>query len=133
MFPCMLCSEARAEVIRNKIRAIGKMAHVFQVLREESESVVKLKGLTPNGLLPLGALSGGKTSLQSAMTGMNPNMKIRNFADAKYYDKQNERRPTSAPSSPVPASPTPKPAPSSAPSTRGPSPAPKQQPVAAKR
>jgi len=32
---------------------------------EESDSVVQLKGLTPNGLLPLGALGGGKHSIKT--------------------------------------------------------------------
>ena len=43
------------------------MNHLFFFDREESESILKLKGLTPSGALPVGLLAGGKDSLRSGM------------------------------------------------------------------
>ncbi|XP_055331776.1 serine/threonine-protein phosphatase 2B catalytic subunit 2-like isoform X2 [Paramacrobiotus metropolitanus] len=83
----------RKEVIKNKIRAIGKMARVFTVLREESESVLQLKGLTPTGSLPLGVLSGGKDTLKTVLTDYSAGNDIKTFDQAKALDKINERIP----------------------------------------
>ena len=87
----------RREVIKNKIRAVGKMARVFSVLRlgdafavliirhtphspsfssfslsfsysflsrQERETVMALKGLSPSGQLPTGVLSQGSEGVQ---------------------------------------------------------------------
>lgn len=95
-------SNVRKEVIKNKIRAIGKMARVFTVLREESESVLQLKGLTPTGLLPYGALSEGRDSLRNTLSDRIPNLKegeVLSFDRAKSLDCQNERMPPPRPHS----------------------------------
>ncbi|CAH8609050.1 unnamed protein product [Heterobilharzia americana] len=76
------------------------------LLREESESVFELKGLTPNGMLPLGALSGGKESLNKALSGVSPRNKIISFEQAKAYDQINERMPPRRDSTPSTTAPT---------------------------
>merc|ERR1712202_62579 len=74
-------AQQRKEVIRNKIKAIGKMARVFSVLREESEQVLQLKGLT-----------GGKKTLMGALNGFTPDHNT-SFEEVKDLDMQNERMP----------------------------------------
>ena len=62
---------------------VSQALTLYPVPREESEQVLQLKGLTPTGALPLGALSGGKTSLMGALHGFSPNHKITSFEEAK--------------------------------------------------
>ena len=82
--------EERKNQIRGKIRAIGRMAKTFSTLREEAETIYTLKGLTPNGLLPVGALADGKEGLQNVLKDRKAHNK---FEVVKNLDRVNERLP----------------------------------------
>ncbi|QDS68663.1 3',5'-cyclic-nucleotide phosphodiesterase (PDEase) (3':5'-CNP) [Venturia effusa] len=78
-------TEFKRRAIKNKILAIGRLARVFQVLREESERVTELKANT-GGRLPAGTLMLGAEGIKAA---------IHTFEDARKVDLQNERLPPS--------------------------------------
>ncbi|EPQ53729.1 serine/threonine protein phosphatase 2B [Gloeophyllum trabeum ATCC 11539] len=74
----------RRNVIKNKIRAIGRMSRVFALLREESEKVSELKSVSGSAKLPFGALALGAEGIKEAIT---------TFEDARKSDIENERLP----------------------------------------
>lgn len=76
--------DARRNVIRRKIMAIGRISRVFSVLREESESIMELKNLLGTNSLPVGSLALGAEGIKNA---------ISTFEDAKKADEENERMP----------------------------------------
>lgn len=77
-------SVERRKVIKNKIMAVGRMARVFALLREESEKVSELKSASASGKLPYGTLASGMEGLKEAIQG---------FDDARKSDIENERLP----------------------------------------
>ncbi|KAF8804628.1 serine/threonine-protein phosphatase 2B catalytic subunit A1 [Phlegmacium glaucopus] len=74
----------RRKIIKNKIMAVGRMARVFAVLREESEKVSELKSVLGSSKLPYGTLASGTEGIREAIKG---------FDDARKSDIENERLP----------------------------------------
>ena len=89
-------SPEKADRLRNKIRAVSRMMLVQKALRQQHESVVKLKGLCPGHRLSPGLLLAGKEAMEN---------EIQKFTNAKKFDLENEKRPDGDPGSPNPRSP----------------------------
>ncbi|KAH8926775.1 Metallo-dependent phosphatase [Atractiella rhizophila] len=75
---------ARKQVIKSKIRAVGKMSRVFSILREEAEAVSELKSVLSSSKLPVGTLTQGSEELKARISG---------FEEARKVDIENERLP----------------------------------------
>jgi len=70
--------------MKGKVRSIGRMNRMFTVLREQSEILLQIKNMSPDGKLPRGLLLEGKPAIKNA---------LKQFNLAKELDKLNEKRP----------------------------------------
>lgn len=70
--------------IKSKIKSIARIQKMFSTLKNESEMLLKIKGMAPDGKIPRGLLLEGRPAIRDA---------LREFQWAKELDKTNERRP----------------------------------------
>lgn len=81
-------SGAERDRLRRKIRTVAKMSRMFKVLRQENETVLKLKGVCPGHKLKADLLLDGKEGLTSEK---------QLFGHAAKIDITNEKRPGERP------------------------------------
>eukprot|EP01084_Bolivina_argentea_P008602 16098_1 len=74
----------KSGVLKGKVVAVTKLMRMYRVLKENQDNIIKLKQLSPNGMLPSGVLAGGSKEIQKAISSFN---------DAKAADKVNEASP----------------------------------------
>lgn len=91
--------QARQQIIKNKVLAIGRLSRVFAVLREESESLSELKRVSGNVRLPAGTLMLGAEGIKRGiyyhriLNYAYLVIAIGSFDEARHSDLQNERLP----------------------------------------
>jgi serine/threonine-protein phosphatase 2B catalytic subunit len=59
--------EKKKKIMTNKVKSIAKMSKMFATLREESETLLKIKNMSPDGKLPRGLLLEGKPAIRNAL------------------------------------------------------------------
>ncbi len=56
--------------IRGKINSVARISRMFTTLREESEMLLKIKNISPDGKLPRGILLEGKPAIKNGKSLM---------------------------------------------------------------
>lgn len=77
--------KARMLQLRSKVKTVARMQKMYSTLKSESELLIKLKGMSPDGKIPRGLLLEGRPAIKDA---------LREFGRAKELDRTNERRPS---------------------------------------
>eukprot|EP00413_Alexandrium_margalefii_P013864 CAMPEP_0204540770 /NCGR_PEP_ID=MMETSP0661-20131031/17730_1 /ASSEMBLY_ACC=CAM_ASM_000606 /TAXON_ID=109239 /ORGANISM="Alexandrium margalefi, Strain AMGDE01CS-322" /LENGTH=534 /DNA_ID=CAMNT_0051547427 /DNA_START=24 /DNA_END=1624 /DNA_ORIENTATION=+ len=77
-------AEEARRIMRKKVRTVARMARMFKTLRQENETVIRLKGVCPGHKLKPGLLLAGKDRLQTELDL---------FSHAHDIDAVNEMRP----------------------------------------
>jgi len=89
----------KGSVLREKVIAVTKMMNMYKTLRQEQESIIKLKQLSPNKKLPHGILAKGADAIRQAISSFNT---------ARQTDRMNEALPNADGSPPTPQAKSPR-------------------------
>jgi serine/threonine-protein phosphatase 2B catalytic subunit len=76
--------QQRSEIFRNKVKFVSKLIRMNKTLREQNETIVKLKRVSPDNKIPVGLLSQGEDAIKNA---------LEDFKTAREADLINEKRP----------------------------------------
>merc|ERR1719471_2132975 len=89
----------KGSILRDKVIAVTKMMNMYKTLRQEQESIIKLKQLSPNKKLPHGILAKGADAIRQAISSFNT---------ARQTDRMNEALPNADGSPPTPQAKSPR-------------------------
>jgi serine/threonine-protein phosphatase 2B catalytic subunit len=70
--------------MKTKIKSVARMHKMLNVLKEESELLLKIKGMAPDGKIPRGLLLNGRPAIRDS---------FKEFSQASKLDKINEKLP----------------------------------------
>lgn len=70
------------EVIRHKIRAVGRLSRVWQIRKENRQLILNLKEMCPDGRIPPGTLIEGRAKIAD---------KLKQFLFMRDIDRENEK------------------------------------------
>ena len=70
--------------IKTKIKTMARMQKIFSTLKNESEMLLKIKGMSPDGKIPRGLLLDGRPAIKDS---------FREFSNASELDRDNEKLP----------------------------------------
>lgn len=59
--------KGRANMLRSKVKVFARMQRMFTTLKDESETILKLKGMSPDGKIPRGVLLEGRPDRKSVV------------------------------------------------------------------
>ena len=57
----------RKQVMKGKIGSVARISRMYTTLREESEMLLKIKNISPDGKLPRGLLLAGKPAIKNVL------------------------------------------------------------------
>jgi serine/threonine-protein phosphatase 2B catalytic subunit len=63
--------EARKEILRTKVKAVARLTRIFKNLRENSEMLVAIKKMAPDGKIPRGLLMHGRPAIRDIFREFN--------------------------------------------------------------